>query len=169
MGDKTITLSEAELQERIDTSVKEATESLAKTHATEMYELRQKHKTELEKVKKNADLSVEERAKLEAEEKQKEYQNELNELRAYKKSTELEKRLTKEGLPTYFKNDTRLLSADEEQFEKVLSGVKKEYESTLPKGNTHSSVVRTATGKPQVDAKQDAYNKMGEALKGILR
>lgn len=164
MEDKTITLSEAELQERIDSAVQAKAEELEKEHSKAMYAARQKFDKDLQKAK----LSADDQAKLEAEEKSKEFQDELNDLRAYKKSTELEKRLTKEGLPAHYKYDTRLLSADDEQFEKVLKGVKSEYEATLPKGNAHSSVVKVASTQPQVDSKQDAYNKMGEALKGIL-
>ena len=79
-------------------------------------------------------------------------------------------RLEKEKLPTYFKNDARLINADETNIDKVIKDIRKEYEASLPKGATHSTVVQTnATGKNANASEKDAaYAKMGDALKQLI-
>ena len=56
--------------------------------------------------------------------------------------------------------------------DKVIKDVKKEYEATLPKGATHSTVVATPSGNPQGgngnSDKQVAYDKMGNILKDVV-
>ena len=95
-------------------------------------------------------------------------QDELTELRAFKKGKVIEERLAKESLPSYFKNDARLLNAKEEDFDRVLKEVKKEYEGTLPKGNTHSSVVQTNTQQAQMSDKDKANAEMGAVLTSMF-
>lgn len=162
--------TEQELDALIQERVKAREDELTSKHNGEMASLRTKHDAEIKKVKDQASLSVEEKARLLAEEKEQETQKELNDLRAFKKGKILEERLAKEGLPSYFKNDTRLLSAEDEQLDTAIKSVKKEYEDTLPKGNTHSSVVQTHSN-PTVskqDETQEVYNKAGDVLKNII-
>ena len=78
-------------------------------------------------------------------------------------------------MPSYFKNDTRLLSAEDGDLDKVIKDVKKEYEQTLPKGATSSTVVQTSTGgKPQgsgtsKDEQQaQAFGEFGQALNNLI-
>ena len=161
MAEETITLTQAELDARVEEAVANATKDLEKKHNTEMYNARKEIKD-----LKNANLSQEEIERKVREEQDEAIKSELAELRSFKKSTQLTERLAKEGLPSYFKNDSRLLNAKDEDFEKVLKGVKTEYEATLPKGNQHSSVINTG-GKPVSgtgDEKVIANEKMAEAL-----
>lgn len=159
--------TEQELQDLIDAKVNEAVDKLNAKHNGEMATMRQKHDAELKKAKEQANLSAEEIAQQKIKEQQEADQKELAELRAYKKSGEISKRLAKEGLPDFFKNDTRLLNAEDGDLDKVVKDIKKEYDSYLPKGATHSTVVPNAQNQPPVDKKQEAYNKMGEALKEL--
>lgn len=159
----TITLTEAELNAKIEEAVSAKTKEIVSKHNGEMATLR----TKLKEAEKKA-MSDEERQEYEKkakEEVEAKTLDELNELRSYKKSNELSKRLDKEGLPEHYKYDTRLINADEENFEKVLKTVKSEYESTQPKGNQHSSVIRTGVDKPTGgDEKEIAYGEMGQLI-----
>ena len=128
---------------------------------------RKKFDDEVKKAKEQAGKTAEELAQEKIKEQQEADQKELNELRAYKKSGEISKRLAKEGLPDFLKNDTRLLNAEEGDLDKVIKDVKKDFEAYQPKGATHSTVVPNAQNQPPVDEKQEAYNKMGEALKEL--
>ena len=91
-------------------------------------------------------------------------------MRSYKKTTELSQKLAKEGLPDFLKNDSRLLNAEDGNVDKVIKTIKGEFEQSLPKGARHSTVVQTqqkgatTTG----DSRQEAFEKMGEALKNIV-
>lgn len=173
MEDTTITLTEAELQAKIDDAVSKATEGFISKaeHDGQMATLRKKYDADLEKEKSRAKLDADERAKLEADERNQETLKELNDLRSYKKSVELGKRLEKEGLPSYFVNDTRLLSAEEGNLDKAIKLVKAEYDATKPQGNTHSSVVQVG-GKAPVSAtseKDRANELLGEALRQAIK
>lgn len=167
--------TEQELNDLIEAKVTEATEKLVAKHNGEMASLRQKHDADLKKAKEQASLSAEEIAQQKIKEKQEADEIELNDLRAFKKSTIISEKLAKAGLPNYFKNDTRLLSAEDGELDKIIKDVKKEYDDSLPKGATHSTVVQTASGgKPnpttsQGDDKQAAaFEAMGEALNQAL-
>ena len=155
----TITLTQAELQAQIDEAVKTATESLVSKHNSDMAKMR-KENTDLRNASK-----TQEQLKQEQDEA---VQNELNELRAYKKGKLVEERLAKEGLPSFFKNDSRLLNASAEDFEKAIKEVKKEYEATLPKGSQHSTVVQPSGLPPQVSDKDRANAEFGKALKELV-
>ena len=161
--------TEQELNDLIESKVNEATEKLVAKHNGEMATMRQKHSADLEKAKQQANLTAEELAQQKVKEEQEQVQQELNELRAYKKSQVLSERLAKEGLPTYFKNDTRLLNANDNDLDKAIKDVKKEYDATLPKGSTHSTVVNTATSKPTDNSdKSQLFGQVGDALKNAL-
>ena len=162
--------TEQELNDLIESKINEATEKLNAKHNGEMATMRQKHDAELKKAKEQANLSAEDLAQQKIKEQQEANEEELRDLRAFKKSTLLSKRLEKEGLPSFFQNDARLLNAEDGDIDKVIKDVKKEYEATLPKGSTHSTVVSTPTGvqTPTADAKQEAYNQMGNILKDVI-
>ena len=159
--EQTITLTEAELNARVEEAVGKATEELAKKHNKEMYDARQEIKNLKSATKSQEEIKAEQDA---------EVQRELEELRSFKKSSLISDRLQKEGLPSYFKNDNRLLTASETDIDKVLKTIKGEYEATLPKGNTHSNVVKTtvSTGGTGATEKDIANEKMGIALKEML-
>ena len=167
MEDTTITLTQAELDAKVEEAVANATKNLTAEHNKVMYELRKENK-EL----KNANLSQEERTKKELEEKELALGEELKDLRAFKKTTILNERLAKENLPSYFKNDNRLLTADDGDIDKVIKDIKREYEASLPKGNTHTNIIQQGgtiaptTGKSEADI---ATEKMGEFLNEILK
>lgn len=160
--------TEQELNDLIESKVNEATEKLVSKHNGEMATLRQRHDSELKRAKEQANLSAEEIAQAKIKEQQEQDQQELNELRAFKKSTTLGERLAKEGLPSFFKNDTRLLNANDEDLDKVIKNVKKEYEETQPKGATHSTIVNTATTSRASDDKAQLYENVGTLIKNSL-
>lgn len=163
--------TESELQTLIADEVKKATEALETKHNGAIASIRKDYDNKLQKFKDEQKLSEEERATKLAKEKEEQLNAELNDLRAFKKKSVLEGKLEKEGLPKYFANDNRLLSADDEQLDKVLKDVKKEYEATLPKGSQHSTVVQTQVGGVQVGKtdKDIAYEKASEALADLFK
>lgn len=162
--------TEQELNDLIETKINEVTEKMTAKHNGEMATQRKKFEDELKKAKDQANLSAEERAQQLAKEENEAKDKELNELRAFKKSSDLAQRLAKEKLPTYFKNDSRLINADESNIDKVIKDIRKEYEATLPKGAAHSTVVQTSGGNNNTAAndKETAFQKMGDALKQLI-
>lgn len=135
--------TEEELTSLIKSEIEKATKELVSKHNGEMATMRTKHDAELKKAKEQANLTAEELAAEKLKEQQDADQQELAELRAYKKGKSIEERLGKEKMPSYFKNDNRLLTASEDDFDKVIKEIKKEYEATLPKGNQNSTIVKT--------------------------
>ena len=163
--------TEEELKAYVENAISSKVEELSKKHNEEMANLRVSHKKEIEKINNQNNLTAEEKAKALAEEKEKALNDELNDLRSFKKKSTLEARLEKEGLPKYLSNDNRLLSAEEGELDKVLKVVKEDYNGSLPKGNQHSSVVQTANGVIQTqgkDTKEIAYEKVAETLKDLI-
>lgn len=163
--------NEAELQALLDAQEQEIAEKWKAKHDGEMASMRKKHDEELKRAKEQANMTAEELAEQKYKEQQEAKDKELNELRAYKKQGIIGSKLEKEGLPSFFKNDSRLLNAEEGDYDKVIKEIKKEYEAVLPKGATHSTVVPNAQGsgnKPQ-DDKQAAFNAFGEALKEVVQ
>ena len=147
--------TETELQGLIDQAVEKATTALKTEYDGKFAAQRKKHDEEIAKVKADAGKSAEELAQQRVKEQNELDQRELAELRSYKKGKILEERLVKENMPNHFKYDSRLLNASEEDFEKTIKEVKKEYEATLPKGNQTSTVVRVG-GTPTSTTKTDA-------------
>lgn len=160
--------TEQELNELIASKVQEREQELTSKHNGEMANMRKKYDSDLQKAKEQANMSAEERAQQLAKEEKEANLKELGELRQYRKSNEIAIRLAKEGLPDFFKNDSRLLNAEEGDYDKVIKTIKKDYEGIQPKGATHSTVVNTNTGGQQTDAKQEAFEKFGEALGQIV-
>lgn len=162
--------TEQELADLIDAKVNEALDKQTAKHNSDMANLRKKYDDDVRKAKEQAGKTAEELAAEKIKEENEARDTELNELRAYKKSNEIGNRLAKEGLPSYFKNDTRLLNAEEGNLDKVIKDVKKEYEATLPRGANHSTVVNTATNgnQQQKDTKTQVFEQVGDALKQAL-
>ena len=160
----TITLTQAEFDAKVEEAVKSATDELVKKHNKEMYDSRQ----EIKKLK-DASLSKEELEAKVRQEQDEATQKELTELRAYKKQSILTDKLAKEGLPSYFKNDRRLLDAEDGDLDKVIKTVKKEYDDSLPKGSSHSTVINTGGSQPQISEKDKANAEMGKALTDLVR
>lgn len=164
--------TEAELQGLIDEAVNKATTALKAEYDGKFATQRTKHDQEIKKLKEDMGKSAEELAQERIKEQQEKDANELTELRAFKKNTILGEKLAKEGLPSYFKNDNRLLTAEDGDLDRVIKDVKKEYEATLPKGNTHSSVVQqggSVSPNSQKSEADIANEKMGEFLNNILK
>ena len=159
--------TEQELNALIEEKVSAKVDELNSKHNGEMANLRKSYEDKMKKQQEQANLSAEEKAQQLAKEKEQETQQELNDLRAFKKTTTLKERLTKEGLPSFFANDNRLLSAEEGDLDKMIKVVKTEYEANLPKGNTHSSVIQTTVQPAQTSKdseREEAFRKAGDAL-----
>lgn len=163
--------TETELQELIDAKISEAVDTLNAKHNSDMANMRKKHESELAKAKEQANMSAEELAKRKMEEQQKANEEELIELRNYKKQSIIADKLAEAKLPQYFKNDSRLLNAEEGDYDKVIKSISKEYAESLPKGATHSTITQTQSGKPQPsggDEKSVAFEQMGSFLKEVV-
>lgn len=157
----TITLTQAEFDAKVEEAVANATKNLETKHNQDMYALRQENKKLKDASKSSEDLK---------KEQDEETQRELTELRAFKKNTIIGERLAKEGLPSYFKNDTRLLNANDNDFDKVVKDIKKEYEATLPKGNPHSTVVPSGGNNNAPTSEKDKANaEFGRALQELIK
>lgn len=141
-NEKSLTITEEDLAKKIAEEVAKAVaekeSELKKSHDSEMAQFRINAKAEKEvavkKAKEEANLSAEELAKKQVEEQTKLKDQELAELRAYKKRGELTQKLANASVPTMFVNDSRLLSAEDGDIDAVIETIKKEYQSTLPKG-----------------------------------
>lgn len=161
--------TEDELQSLINKAVEEATTKLTGEFDGKFASQRTKYENQIRELKNSIGKSAEELAQQRMQEQYEADQKELAELRGFKKTTLISERLAKDGLPKYFVNDSRLMNASEEDFEKAFKLVKSEYEATLPKGNNRSNVVPVNTNAPSTnDPKQDAYNKMGDVLKNLI-
>ena len=163
--------TEDELNTLIESKVNAKVEELTSKHNGEMANMRKSYEDKIKKAQDQANLTAEEKAQQLAKEKELETQQELNDLRAFKKSTTLKERLTKEGLPSFLANDNRLLSAEEGDLDKVIKVVKGEYEANLPKGNTHSSVIQVTSQQATANKdslKDEAFRKAGEVLNNVF-
>lgn len=163
--------TEQELNDLIAAKVQEATAEQEAKHNGQMATLRKKYDDDLKKAKEQAGKTAEELAQERIKEQQEHDAQELTELRQFKKNTVLSEKLKKEGLPDFFKNDTRLLNAEDGNLDKVIKDIKKEYEQYQPKGATHSTVVQTQSQNvnKQQDDKSAAFEKMGDALKELIK
>lgn len=147
----------------------EQEKSFEAKHNAEMMKVRKDYEGKIADLKKQNELGKEEYARQKLEEQQQLDQQELQDLRGFKKQVILQQRLAKEGLPSYFKNDNRLLSAEEGNYDKVIKDIKKEYEETLPKGNQYSSVVNTSTGVSPSASDKDGLNAFGNILENMVK
>lgn len=161
--------TETELQGMIDEAVKNATTALKQEYDGKFAAQRTKHDDEIKKLKADMGKSAEELAAQKIKEQQEADQQELASLREYKKGKIIEERLAKENLPNHFKYDTRLINASDDDFDKVVKDVKKEYEATLPKGNQTSTVVRTGgTTQPSATPADAANEAFAQVLGNIV-
>ena len=160
--------TEAELQALIDERVNARETELKAEHDKAFANQRTKYESQIKTLKENTGKTAEEIAEQKIKEQQEADQKELAELRSYKKGKVIEERLTKEGLPTFLKNDTRLINANDEDFDKVMKEVKKEYDAVLPKGSQHSTVVQTSVKQPEQNEKDQAKQEFGQALKELI-
>ncbi|MBR1984410.1 MAG: hypothetical protein IKA31_01595 [Clostridia bacterium] len=163
--------TEQELNDLIAAKVQEATAEQEAKHNGQMATLRKKYDDDLKKAKEQAGKTAEEIAQERIKEQQEHDAQELAELRQFKKNTVLSEKLKKEGLPDFFKNDTRLLNAEDGNVDKVIKDIKKEFEAIQPKGATHSTVVQTQSQNvnKQQDDKSAAFEKMGDAIKELIK
>lgn len=159
--------TEEELQLLINQKLEEQKEAHKAEVNAAAANARKDAEAKLEKYKQQQALTDEERAQAIAKEKEDQLNAELNDLRAFKKKAVLEARLEKEKLPKYLANDARLISAEDEQFEKVLKEVRKDYEGSLPNGNTHSTVVQTTTREAGKSADK-GQGEFAETLKSLI-
>lgn len=161
--------NEQELNEFVSAKLKEETDKLVAKHNSDMAGLRTKYEAELRKAKESANLTAEQLAEEKFKEQQEAKDRELSELRGYKKTTEITTLLAKEKLPAFFKNDTRLLSVEDGNYDKAIKEIKKEYEEVTTKGSTHSTVVNTQSGvNGKTDDKSNAFAEMGSAIIDLL-
>lgn len=162
--------TQEELQTLLDAKAQEVTENLTAKHNSDMAAMRKKHDSELAKAKEQANLTAEQIAEQRMREQQEQDAQELAELRQFKKVSVLSEKLKKEGLPEFFKNDTRLLNAEDGDVDKVIKDIKKDYEASQPKGVSHSSVVANPSGgnKDASNDRQEMFEQVGEALKQIV-
>ena len=164
-----ITLTAEELQSKINEAVEKAvaekTEALEKKHNEEMASARLKAKTEKEKAVKdavdNANLSAEERAAKKIEEERKAEQEELAQLRLEKKVNDRANKLKEKGLPDFFKNDSRLLNAEDDKVDEVIATIDKEYKGSLPQGASVSTNVSGSNTNKSQNAELDRMRKLG--------
>lgn len=171
MEDKeTITLTAEELDEKIkeavEKAVAETTDTLQKKHSDDMAQQRKRAKEEKEKAVNdavaNANLSAEEKAKKQVEEERKAEQAELAQLRLEKKINDRANKLKEKGLPDFLKNDSRLLNAENEQVDEVISAIEKEYKGSLPQGaNIDTNVSGSGSKKSQEQAEKERLRKLG--------
>lgn len=141
--------------------------NLKAEHDSEMAQQRTKYADEkkkaIDKAVADANLTAEERAKKALEEQNAAERAELEELRTYKKSNELSKRIAKEGLPEHYVYDTRLINAygDDKAFGEVLKTIKTEFASTNPKGATTSTVIQNSSNSHEAgQGKYAGFDKM---------
>ena len=163
--------TEQELNDLIAAKVQEKADELTAQHNVQMANLRKKYDDDLKKAKEQAGKTAEEIAQEKIKEQQEHDAQELTELRQFKKNTVLSEKLKKEGLPDFFKNDTRLLNAEDGDVDKVIKDIKKEFDAYQPKGSTRSTVVPTQnqTVNKTQDDKSAAFEKMGDALKELIK
>lgn len=176
MADK-LELTEEELQARIQDEVNKAKAEqeaeLKKKHDSEMAQLRIKAKQDTEnavkKAQEDATLSAEEKAKKEQEEKSKAMEEELQQLRHEKKVNDRAAKLKEKNLPDFFKNDSRLLNAEEDKVDDVITTIEKEYKASLPDGaQINTNVKGTNTGKSQEQAELERVRKLGLGKQPLL-
>lgn len=164
--------TEQELNDLIAQKVQEKTDELTSQHNGQMANMRKKYESDLAKAKEQANMTAEQIAAEKVKEQQEHDAQELAELRQFKKNSVLGEKLKKEGLPDFFKNDTRLINADDSSIDKVIKDIKKEFDAYQPKGATHSTVIPTQSQtlpKGGNDGKDAAYEQMGDALKKLIR
>ena len=160
--------TEAELQAYVQEQISARETEWKATKDQEFAAQRKRHQAEIDKIKADAGKTAEELAQERLKEQQDQLNSEVEELRKFKKTTLLGQKLEKEGLPSFFKNDARLLSAEDGDLDKVVKDIKKEYEASLPKGNQHSTIINTQNGATPSGDRDKAKAEFGQALKELV-
>lgn len=163
--------TQEELDALLNAKANETRESVTKEFNNKFAEQRTRHEQEIKKLKDDAGKTAEQLAQERIKEQQEKDAKELEDLRNYKRSAVIGEKLAKEGLPLFFKNDQRLLSAEEGDYDKVIKDIRKEYDAALPKGNAHSNVIQQGGAQPVSGNKTDveiANEKFAEALNAVL-
>ena len=144
-------------------------EDLSKEYNDKFAKERTSHKAEIDKLKADMGKSADQIAEEKIREQQEKDAKELQDLRAFKKSAIIGEKLAKEGLPSFFKNDTRLLSAEDGDYDKVIKDLKKEWGEAMPKGNQHSTIVQqSGQQQPSAGDGDKAKAEFGRALKDLV-
>ena len=169
MTDNTLTDEElkAKIEEEVSKRLADKEAELKKKHDSEMAQLRIQAKEEKEKAIKKAqeeaNLSAEEKAAKKIEEERKAEREELEQLRLEKKVNDRANKLKEKGLPDFFKNDSRLLSAEDGEVDNVIKTIEEEYKKVLPKGATTDTNVRgggnTQTNDPFAGFRKEGLKK----------
>ena len=154
--------TEAELQALLEAKEQEVTENLTAKHNGEMASIRKKHEAELTKAKEQANMSAQELAEQKVREQQEHDAQELAELRQFKKNSVLTEKLKREGLPEFFKNDTRLLNAEEDKVDEVINTIMEEFKKVLPEGARINTNINGGDTPPNGD-KFASFRKEGIA------
>ena len=169
MADK-IEMTEEELQQKIQDEVAKAKAEqeaeMKKKHDSEMAQLRIKAKQDTEnavkKAQEDATLTAEEKAKKMQDEENKAMKEELEQLRHEKKVNDRAAKLKEKNLPDFFKNDSRLLNAEEDKVDEVITTIEKEYKASLPQGAVvNKNVSGSNTGKSAEQAELERVRNLG--------
>lgn len=137
-------------QEAVKKAVAEKEAELKQKHNEDMAALRVSAKKEkddaVKKAEENAKLTEEERQRKAFEEKSKAEHEELEQLRFEKKLNARREKLVSAGIPEMFKNDTRLINAEDDKVDEVISAIKTEWETISPKGSNTNTNVKSNSG-----------------------
>lgn len=169
MENNTFTLEEleAKVKEAVEKAKLDAKEELTKEHNSQMAQFRQKAQKEkdeaVKQAKEEAKLSAEELAAKAQEEEKAKMQQELNELRTFKKSANIKEKLAEAKLPSFFINDSRLQNAStEDELKSAIETVKSDFAASTSNGSQVDTNVQNGNGQ-----KQTAQEKKFEEFRNI--
>ena len=117
---------------------------------------RERYAKEAEKEK----MSAEERAKVEYEERINTLTEELNAHKTEIKTRKINEAILQNELPQYYKNDVRLINADETNFDKIVKSIKAEHNEYL-KSVLKTGVKSTA---PESSGTQTSDNSLQKSI-----
>lgn len=160
----------AEIQKQIDSAVSKAVEEttakLTKENNNIIAGIRKSAKEEqenaIQRAKEEAKLTTEELAKKQAEEQIKQKDNEIAELRAYKKMGELSKKLKDAGVPDLFVNDSRLQNAEDDKVDDVIKTIKDEFSKLIPSGANVSTNVQANNSNTSTNTKAKKFEEFSK-------
>ena len=136
---KNTNASSEETKKQIEEAVAQALakakeESEAKLNAL-MAKTRIENEKALAKAKEEASLTAEEKAKKEQEEEFKSAKEELERLKSELKSKTINEKLNERQLPPFFKNDIRIINSNDEEIDKVVETIAKEWKEVSSSGS----------------------------------
>lgn len=157
------TFTQEQLDKAVEEALTKAKEDWTKEKDNQFAQIRKRHEQEIVTIKENAKLSAEELAKKQHDEYVQNLETENATLKAYKKETEISARLSKEKLPSFFKNDSRLTSAqDEKELDQAIKIIKNEFAEFNPNGAPNSTVI---SGNGGNGGNQNTGKAFNEALR----